>query len=105
MQLYEKDSSNAQLKRPHVYGDDSLQPSKQLQERRNAHFFPYFPSFRDILESVMSGDDHMFRNDMLYYHIYLSEVLKFSLKRQGKISCQKTGLTFIFIIENYGHIV
>ena len=78
VQLYEQDSSNARLKRPEVYGDDSLQRSKQLQETRNAHFFHYFPSFRDIFESVMSGDDRVFRNAVLY-HIYLSEVLKFSL--------------------------
>ena len=78
VQLYEQDSSNARLKRPEVYVDDSLQRSKQLQETRNAHFFHYFPSFRDILESVMSGDCRVFRKVVLY-HIYLSEVLKFSL--------------------------
>ena len=78
VELYEQDSSNARLKRPEVYGDDSLQRSKQLQETRNAHFFHYFPSFREIFESVMSGDDRVFRNAVLY-HIYLSEVLKLSL--------------------------
>ena len=31
-QLYEQDSSNAWLKRPEVYGDDSLHRSKKLQE-------------------------------------------------------------------------
>ena len=78
VELYEQDSSNARLKRPEVYGDDSLQRSKQLQETRNAHFFHYFPSFREIFESVMSGDDRVFRNAVLY-HIYLSEALNFSL--------------------------
>ena len=78
VELYEQDSSNARLKRPEVYGDDSLQRSKQLQETRNAHFFHYFPSFREIFESVMSGDDRVFRNAVLY-HIYLSEALKLSL--------------------------
>ena len=39
VQLYEQDSSNGRLKRPEVYGDDSLQRSKQLQETRNAQFF------------------------------------------------------------------
>ena len=62
-----------------------------------------FPSFRDIFESVVSGDDRVFRNAVLY-HIYLSEVLKFSLWRPEKISCQWTNLIFIFIVENYGHI-
>ena len=80
VELYEQDSSNARLKRPEVYGDDSLQRSKQLQETRNAHFFHYFPSFREIFESVMSGDDRVFRNGVLC-HIFLSEVLKFSLSR------------------------
>ena len=74
-QLYEQDSSNAWLKRPEVYGDDSLHRSKKLQETSNAY---YFPSFREIFEYVMSGDDRVFRNAVLY-HIYLSEVLKFSL--------------------------
>ena len=78
VQHYEQDSSNARIKRPEVYGDDSLHRSKKLQETRNAHFFHYFPSFREIFESVMSGDDRVFRNAVLY-HIYLSEVLKFSL--------------------------
>ena len=78
VELYEQDSSNARLKRPEVYGDDSLQRSKQLQETRNAHFFHYFSSFREIFESVMSGDDRVFRNAVLY-HIYLSEALKLSL--------------------------
>ena len=77
-QLYEQDSSNAWLKRPEVYGDDSLHRSKKLQETRNALFFNYFPSFREIFESVMSGDDRVFRN-AVFYHIYLYEVLKFSL--------------------------
>ena len=39
MQLYQQDSSNAQLKRLEVYGDDSLHRSKELQETQNAHFF------------------------------------------------------------------
>ena len=78
MQLYEQDSSNARRKRPEVYGDDSLHRSKKLQETRNALFFNYFPSFREIFESVMSGDDRVFRN-AVFYHIYLYEVLKFSL--------------------------
>ena len=80
MQLYQQDSSNAQLKRLEVYGDDSLHRSKELQETQNAHsfFFHYFPSFREIFESVMSGDDRVFQNAVLYL-IYLSEVLKLSL--------------------------
>ena len=79
MQLYQQDSSNAQLKRLEVYGDDSLHRSKELQETQNAHiFFHYFPSFREIFESVMSGDNRVFQNAVLYL-IYLSEVLKLSL--------------------------
>ena len=39
MQLYQQDSSNAQLKRLEVYGDDSLHRSKELQETQNALFF------------------------------------------------------------------
>ena len=81
MQLYEQDSSSAQLKRLEVYGDDSLHRSKELQETQNAHFFfffHYFPSFREIFESVMSGDNRVFQNAVLYL-IYLSEVLKLSL--------------------------
>ena len=78
MQLYQQDSSNAQLKRLEVYGDDSLHRSKELQETQNAHFFfHYFPSFREIFESVMSGDNRVFQNAVLYL-IYLSEVLKLS---------------------------
>ena len=79
MQLYQQDSSNAQVKRLEVYGDDSLHRSKELQETQNAHFFfHYFPSFREIFESVMSGDNRVFQNAVLYL-IYLSEVLKLSL--------------------------
>ena len=79
MQLYQQDSSNAQLKRLEVYGDDSLHRSKELQETQNAHFFfHYFPSFREIFESVMSGDERVFQNAVLY-HIYFSEVLQRSL--------------------------
>ena len=78
VQLYEQDSSNGRLKRPEIYSDDSLHRSKKLEETRNAHFFHYFPSFREICESVMPGDDRVFRSAVLY-HIYLSEVLKLSL--------------------------
>ena len=78
VQLYEQDSSNGRLKRPEIYGDDSLHRSKKLQETRNAHFFHYFSSFREIFESVMPGDDRVFRSAVLY-HINLSEVLKLSL--------------------------
>ena len=78
VQLYEQDSSNGRLKRPEIYGDESLHRSKKLQETRNTHFFHYFPSFPEIFESVMSGDDRVFRSAVLY-HIYLSEVLKLSL--------------------------
>ena len=79
VQLYEQDSSNEQLKRLEVSGDDSLHRSKELQETQNAHFFfHYFPSFREIFESVMSGDNRVFQNAVLYL-IYLSEVLKLSL--------------------------
>ena len=39
VQLYQQDSSNAQLKRLEVYGDDSLHRSKELQETQNALFF------------------------------------------------------------------
>ena len=80
VQLCEQDSSNVRLKRPEVYGDDCLQPSKQLQETRNAQFFHYFSSFREIFESFMSDDDRVFRNAVLCnYRIYSSEVLTFSL--------------------------
>ena len=48
VELYDQDSSNGRLKRPEIYGDDSLHRSKKLQETRNAHFFS--------LLSKLSGD-------------------------------------------------
>ena len=47
MQLYQQDSSNAQLKRLEVYGDDSLHRSKELQETQNALFF-FFSLFSKL---------------------------------------------------------
>ena len=48
VQLYEQDSSSAQLKRLEVYGDDSLHRSKELQETQNAHFFFFFSLFSKL---------------------------------------------------------
>ena len=48
MQLYQQDSSNAQLKRLEVYGDDSLHRSKELQETQNALFFFFFIIFQAL---------------------------------------------------------
>ena len=73
-ELYEQNPSNGRLKSPVIYGTDPLENSKEMQGARNEYFFYYYPSFKNIFESTMAGNDGVLRSAILY-HIYLGQVL------------------------------